>query len=50
MRVLGMGEKEEGEAGKCGLEGKNAYEIRSTTSVDGDQATFLKKLHLHFVS
>lgn len=27
MGVLGMGEKEEGEAAICGLEGKNAYEI-----------------------
>lgn len=26
MRVWGMGE-EEGEGGKCGLEGKDAYEI-----------------------
>lgn len=27
MRVLGMGEEEEGEGGKCGLEGKDSYEI-----------------------
>lgn len=34
MRVLGMGEEEQGEGGKCGLEGKDSYEIGQIISVE----------------